>query len=105
LVAAQAGGFIDGTGIEPSELGVWAPPGEEEGGGLGQSMEAGEIDIAAIHEVDGAGFGDQFVEHPGIVPSGVGDVYEGGDAAAQIQEQMELDSSFAALERGPGEER
>ena len=68
-------------------------------------MEAGEIDIAAIHDVEGAGLGDQFVEHPGIVPSGGGDVYEGGDVAAQIQERMELDSSFAALERGPGEER
>jgi len=105
LVAAQAGGFIDGTGIEPSELEVCAPPDNEEGGGLGQTMEAGEIDIAAIHDVEGAGLGDQFVEHPGIVPSGGGDVYEGGDVAAQIQERRELDSSFAALERGPGEER
>ncbi len=68
-------------------------------------MEAGDIDIAAIHEVEGAGLGHQSVEHPGIVPSGVGDGYEGGDVAAQIQERMELDSSFAALERGPGEER
>ncbi len=105
LVAAQAGRSIDGAGSEPSELEVGAPPHDEEGGGLGQPMEAVEIDIAAVHDVEGAGLGGEFVEHPGIVPSGVGDVYEGGDVAAQIQERVELDSSFAALERRPREER
>jgi hypothetical protein len=68
MVAAQAGGLIDGVGIEPCELEVGASPDDEEGGGLGQTVEAGEVDIAAVHDVEGAGLGDEFVEHPGIVP-------------------------------------
>jgi hypothetical protein len=65
----------------------------------------GEIDIAAVHDIEGAGLGDEFVEHPGIVPSGVGDVYEGGDVAAQIEQGMEFDRRLGALERRPGEQR
>ena len=104
LVADEAGGFIDGVGIEPSELEVGAPPDDEEGGGLGQAMEAGEIDIAAVHDVEGAGLGGQFVEHPGIVPAGAGDVDESRDVAAQIEQRMKLDGGLGALERGPGEQ-
>jgi hypothetical protein len=34
-------------------------PGDEEGAGETQPMEAGEIDVAAIHDVDGARFREQ----------------------------------------------
>ena len=66
MVAARAGGFIDGTGIAPSELEVGTPPDNEEGGGLGQTMEAGEIDAEAVLDVQAPGGGDQGLGEVGV---------------------------------------
>ena len=41
--------------------------------------------------VEGAGLGDQLVEHPHVVPSAVANMDESWDIAAQIQEGVELD--------------
>ena len=68
-------------------------------------MEPPEVDIATVHDVEGAGLGDEFVEHPGIVPARAGDVDESRDIAAQIEQRMELDGGLGALERRPGEQR
>ena len=63
------------------------------------------MDVSAVQDVEGAGLGDQLVEHPHVVPSAVADMDESWDIAAQIQEGVELDGGLGALERGPGEDR
>ncbi len=34
-----------------------------------QPIEAGEVDIAAVHHVDGTGFRDQQIKHIGVIVS------------------------------------
>jgi hypothetical protein len=48
-------------------------------------MEPDEIDIAAIHHVDGARFREQQIERVDIVQLAVRDMDEARDVAAQIQ--------------------
>src|SRR5712672_701442 len=55
-------GRIDAMGIH-----VRFGAGDEEGAGEMQPMEAGEIDVAAIHDVDGARFREQQVESVDVV--------------------------------------
>ncbi len=64
LVAPETGLLVDGVAIEPAETEVGAGPDDEEGGALGQTMEAREVDISADHDIEGAGLGGEFVEHP-----------------------------------------
>jgi hypothetical protein len=47
-----------------------------------QPMEAGEIDVAAIHDVDGARFREQQVESVDVVQLAVRNVDEARDVAA-----------------------
>ena len=42
-------------------------PVHEEGAGLMQHMQAGEIHIASIHDVDGTRFGNKHIERMNIV--------------------------------------
>ncbi len=105
LVADETGWLVDGVRIEPAEAEVGAPPDDEEGGTLAQTIEAGEVDISTVHDIEGAGFGGEFVEHPGVVPPGAGDMDESRDVAAQIQQRVQLDGGLALLERRPREDR
>ena len=47
-----------------------------------QPMEAGEIDVAAIHDIDGARFREQQVESMDVVQLAVRNVDEARDVAA-----------------------
>src|SRR5882762_2411718 len=70
-------GRIDAMGIH-----VRFGAGDEEGAGEMQPMEAGEIDVAAIHDVDGARFREQQVESVDVVQLAVRNVDEARDVAA-----------------------
>lgn len=59
-----------------------------------QAMEALEVDIASVHDVEGAGLGYQQVEDIDIVPFAVADVQEHGDVATQVPERVQLEGRF-----------
>ena len=48
-----------------------------------EGEEPGKVDITAIHDVEGAGFGDQEIEDMDIGAFAVGDVDEAGNGAAR----------------------
>ena len=56
--------------------------GDEEGASEMQPMEAGEIDVATIHDVDSARFREQQVESVDVVQLAVRNVDEARDVAA-----------------------
>ena len=58
LVALDAGGFVDGLGVEAFEPEVVFGPDDEEGPCLMDRMKSGKIEIAPIHDVDGPCFDD-----------------------------------------------
>ncbi len=67
LIALQAGGFVDGLGANPLAIEALPGSGNEEGAGLMQMIESPEIQVAAIHQVNGAGFPDQLIENVDLV--------------------------------------
>src|SRR3989304_3811528 len=59
------------------------------------AVQTGEIDIASIHDVEGAGFQRQVVERFDIVHFAAGNVDETRDVAAQINQRMQFDGRLA----------
>ena len=91
LVTHQAGGFIDWSGIAAAVAGIGPGADNEEGGGHGQGKQALEIEVGAVHDVAGAGLGEEEVEDVDIVQFTVGEMDKGGDIAAQVQQGMQFD--------------
>jgi hypothetical protein len=105
LVADQAGAFVDFAGVAALNFEIGLGTRDEETAGTAQSKKALEIDIAAIHHVEGARFGNQLVEQVDVVPFAVADMNEGRDIAPQVQERMQLDSRFGRTKRCPRKHR
>ncbi len=62
LIANDAGRAIGRGRIDPMGVQVRFGAGHEEGADLIEAVEAGEIDIAAIHDVDSSRLREQQVE-------------------------------------------
>ncbi|MBU2055727.1 MAG: hypothetical protein KKC25_12285 [Proteobacteria bacterium] len=54
--------FVDGLGVEAYSAEVYFCPGDKECRCLVDFVEAGKVEIAAIHDVDGPQLDDQLVE-------------------------------------------
>ena len=67
LVATQAGGFIDRSGITAAVANIGFVSDHEEGGGQGEGEQALEVEVGAVHDVEGAGLGDEQVEDVDVV--------------------------------------
>ena len=70
-----------------------------------QSMQAGEIDVASIHDVDGARFGEQHIERMNIVQFAVRDVNETRNIATQVEQRVHLHRCFGRPEMCSREQR
>ena len=68
-------------------------------------MQTREIHIAAIHDVDRAGFRGQQVEGMNVVQLAVRDMDETGNAAAQVEQRMHLHRCLGRAEMRPGKDR
>ena len=55
-----------------------------------QHVQAGEIHVASIHDVDGTRFGKQHIERMDIVQFAVGYVDEAWNVATQIEQRVHL---------------
>ena len=62
LVAGKAGGVIDGLRVTATVAGIGLAADNEEGGGEGEGEQALEVEVGAVHDVDGAGIWQQVVE-------------------------------------------
>lgn len=76
----------------------------EEGSDRIEAVETHEVEIGAIHDVEGSRFRHQDVERLDVAEPSVGDMDEGGDIALQMKECVEFDGGFCGAEQGPGEE-
>ena len=66
-----------------------------------KATEPIEVDVSAIHDVDGTGLGHQLIEDIDVVQLAVADEDEGRDIAPQIQERVQLDRRFGRAEQHP----
>src|ERR1035437_2308691 len=68
LIGAQAGGLVDRATLRHVKRGVRFEPGNEEGTGLVQAMEASEVQESSIHHVIAAEIHEDLVQRSHFVP-------------------------------------
>ena len=105
LVETQAGGFIHGPGVTAGAAEVLLGAGDEEGAALMNAMPAGEVEVAAIHDVERSGIPDQLVEDVDVMHTACGDNDDRGKVALEREQGVEFDGGFVTAERGPREQR
>jgi len=64
-----------------------------------------EINVAAIHDIEGSGFRHDLVQHVDVMHLAIGNANERRNVAAQVQQRVHLDGSFASPEPGPRKQR
>ena len=105
LVADKTGSAIDRCRVEATGVEIGLGAGDEEGASLMQGMQTLEVEIATVHDVEGAGFWDEQVERVDIVHFAVGDMDKAGNAAAQVEQSVQLDGCLGGAKRCPREHR
>jgi hypothetical protein len=70
-----------------------------------QQVKPGEVEVATIHDVDGAGFWHQNVEHIDIAQLAVGDMDEARDVAAQVEQRVHLHRRLGGAKQCPWKQR
>ena len=100
LVADEAGASVDRMRVSALGLEVSLGADDEEAAGLMKATEPIEVDVSAIHDVDGTGLGHQLIEDIDVVQLAVADEDEGRDIAPQIQERVQLDRRFGRATAG-----
>src|SRR5664279_271967 len=105
LVETQAGGFVHGAGVTAGAAEVLFGAGDEESAALMNLMPAGEVKVAAIHDIESAGFPDQLVEDVDVMHTAGGDNDDGGKVALESQQGVEFDGGLMLPKRGPRKER
>jgi hypothetical protein len=88
VIGAKSRSGIHGVGVPPSHEYPLLGAGNEERAAPMKDMKAGEINICAIHDVEGVCFGHDGVEDVDVVQFTVGNLNKSGDWAAYIQERV-----------------
>src|SRR3989304_6243780 len=68
-------------------------------------IEAIEVQIPTVDDIEGSGFEDQLIEDFDVVDLAMGDNNEAGDTSPEIQESMQFHGAFVSSELGPREKR
>ena len=105
LVAAQTCGLVDMTIGLPLVIHVALGTDHEERKTLREEIEAGEVDVATIHDIKGSWFQGEKVEDIDVVNLSFCNYYKRRDVATQIQKCVELHSAFAFPKASPRKER
>lgn len=87
----------------PPELDVLFGPDNEERTTAMDLVESGEIQVAAIHDVDSAWLGNDCIEDLDIVDFARGNPHNGRNAAMKVEQGMQFDRPFGLAEQRPGE--
>jgi len=101
LIADDAGRAVYRLGVSSSEAQIRLGSRYEKTAGLVQAMQSGEVEIAAIHDVERASLGNDLIEDIHIVQLAVADMDEAGNVAAQVEQRMQLDRRFGRTKRSP----
>jgi len=105
LIAAQTGFHGHGLGTLARKSEAVFGPCDKERPGSADQIQAFEINVAAIHHIEGCGFENQFVEPENIVLAGTGDENAGRNGTSQVDLGVHLDSRLYPSKIGPREKR
>src|ERR1700745_3429641 len=90
LIAYQPGRAIDGSRIAAASLEIGVGGRGEETSGIIATRKPLEIDIASVHNIEGASFGKKLIQNVDIMHLAIADEDKRGDIAAQIEQRMEF---------------
>ena len=104
LIAFQAVGTIHRMGVDSSEPRIFLGPHDEKREELSQGVEPFEVQVSAVHDVEGSRFWNQDVKDIDVMERSIGDLDERGDVAAEVHEGMHFDGGLMLAERRPRKE-
>ena len=70
-----------------------------------KSVESRKVEIAAIHDIERAGFPDQLVEDVNVMHTASGDNNNSGKVALEGQQRVPFDGRLVSAERSPRKQR
>ena len=91
--------------VTPFEFGIALGAGHKESVGFVNDEQSCEIQIAPVHQVEGARLQHQIVHDVDLVGLAVGNVNEAGDVASQVQQRVQLDGRLGRTKWCPCKDR
>ena len=104
LIAFQAVGSIHRMRVDSSEPRVFLGPCNEKGEELSKDVEPFEVQVTAVHDVEGSRFWNQDVKDIDVMERSIGDFDKRGDVAAEVHEGVHFDGGLMLAKRRPGKE-
>ena len=77
---------------------------DEVDAGVGPTSDLPVVVVGAVHGHDGPGIEAQEAQDLGVVHPGLADQHVGGQVIVVVQQDVGLDATFGAAERGPGKQ-
>ncbi len=77
-------------GFNPAVLGVLFGSQNKEAHRLMKTIQASEVEVSSVHNIEGSGFENNPVQNIDIVEFAIGNVNEGRDIALQVKQCMEF---------------
>ena len=105
LVEAQAGALVHRMGVAAHQTAVLPCAGEEESRMLCDAMQAAKVQIAPVHDIEGAELVNQLIENVHIVHAAGCNNHHGGKVTLKGEQCVKFDGGFVPAEGGPGKER
>lgn len=85
MVGAKTGGMVYRVGVAAAKFDAAFDASDKEGTGAMECTEASEVEVCAIHDVEGGGFGHKGIEGIDVMLPAVGNLYKHWDWATQIE--------------------
>src|SRR5207248_2945081 len=105
VIGSHSGGLVHWMRVLAIEQDIRFSAHNEEGRAECEDVEALEIHVAAIHDVERSGFRGNLVENIDVVHFAVGNADKRGDIAVQVQQRVHFYSTLVLPEFGPREQR
>src|SRR5215469_17973415 len=104
VVRAYAGGLVYRVRVAPLKQNILFRADNEECRAECEHKQAGEIQVAAIHNVECTSFRNELVQDVHIPGFAIGDADKRRNIAVQVEQGMHLHSRLVATKLGPGEQ-
>jgi hypothetical protein len=105
VIRLHTGRKIDRTRGPSSEPHPFLRAGHEERRFLGEAMQAFEIDVPAVHDVDGPGLEHQIIKERHVRGFSFGNLHDGGDRPAEIELRVQFHGGIVSSIAGPRKHR
>lgn len=104
LIGSQADGLVHRTRLPNVEAHVGLRPGDEKRLSRMNAGQPSEIDVSAIHYIEGSSLEDDPIQGVDIVDLSLGDRHECGYRSVQVDHGVELDRGLPLSKAGPRKE-